>query len=264
MHRVQLLHSEKASSWEQLYKRAQKMRMYAIIQLVCVCITMIAVFLYIGWLIELHVSLPILLVAAGIGATGAVLIDFVYKRDKAPPMYRLPVRAGTPADYASICNAYEVEPDAYCGQQRFRNMDLRISILVQQKYNRDELQRLNKRVNKTFNQQHRVQNELPMEEAARRQRMKIVVLENSDPQLEKWVCNHSDTLMRRVEGIINIGILADQELLLFPAITELNIHSLKKYIRCAEFVKQYLLKDDLTQQWSVPNEPAMRSGDTTA
>ena len=241
MHRLQ----KSTSPWDQLYKRTKKMYIFAEVQLVSICAATISILLYIGWFLEFHIHIVVLFAVAGICTIVAIFPSLFYKRIQncceTPKLYRLPICAEAPMDYASVCNAYEIERNAFCGRQEFHNMDLRISILVQQNYDRDEMRRTIKRINQKFNHQNHIQSELPMEEAARKQRINIVVLKNSDPRIEEWVYRNSDTLLRRVEGIINVGILLDQQLLLFPAITELDTHSIKKYLKCAEFVKQYFL-----------------------
>ena len=232
--------SKKSNQWMDFLPefRARLRKMYVIssLELAGILLAVCGILGGLGFVLECKRWIPGIFVAGGIGV---LLIFCISRYEKKKPKlapYQLRMENFTMEKLQERLNLEPVGDDGFYGRCQEDGVTYRLTVVTDECYGGD-ISAKRKRINAAFNRKYHPPHEIPMSEQSKRLRINMVVLSTADEKLEKWVAGNTEMLLTRGEGILNVGVLMNEGILLIPALnTAPSLAELQKYQRMVKLV----------------------------
>lgn len=229
-----------------LSTRIKLMRRCAVFQLAAVILLAISFGVLIQVLIEQVATYGIILLSGGAMGLSIVVLLFVYfflkRRSGVFTPYRIPISVPDKNAAFQMLYATPIDQNAYLFLGSRGSIKVRLLALYQPSFSASSFSKQRKQINANINQQYHIPQQEPYFDAVSRLRINLVVCDNSNDELEKWVSKNPVHLLSRNESIVSAAILIKEQTLLLPAFLSENLYwkEIKKYEAAATLLVERL------------------------
>lgn len=135
------------------------------------------------------------------------------------------------------CRDFSNESAYFCILNRtYRN---RVLLVNMPGFDKSVFDSRKKRINKSINREFRISQWVSMENAHKMMRTNIVVANEMNDSLYDFISNNAETLLRRVEGVINFAIVGNC-LIVPPFFGDAEIFEISRYQKSIKLIKMIL------------------------
>lgn len=139
--------------------------------------------------------------------------------------------------------AKEVSKDAYVSFLNCSGLSIRILSQFAPHFLPNELAKQRKTANRNINRIYHITSDVSSWSAHSMLRINLIVCQEESEQLLVWLQRDADRLLSRVESIINVAVLPEKGMFLFPScVGDLSLVQLKKYQVAGELLYYRLTK----------------------
>ena len=144
--------------------------------------------------------------------------------------YVIPLNNVSLHSIAQSFGATEMSDEAYIAFQTIAGISCRILIQYITQFNSSSLSQQRKKINRCINVKYQVKSEAPIFETLSRLRINLIVCETSSPSLVRYISQNACKLLYRNESIVQVAIILDEQVMLFPdCISTLSLNQVKRY-----------------------------------
>lgn len=221
------------------------MRLCAITDLICRLILIMAIGLTVE-LLALHSGFPAILILLAVMLLCVVFLACSAKRihalSKHLAPYCVPLGNVTLSSLISAFGASEMGNGGYVAFSRIGRYHFRLVLQHTPQFDREEISRARKTLNKKINAQYRLQTKMSLWDAYSLIRINLVVCQQRSDELLETMHGNMETLLSRNEVIIPAAIVLDSGELFFPdCMARLTPNQLNRYIAAAQYLYNTLV-----------------------
>ena len=209
---------------------------------VFVCVFLIVTIIITAVARSLWVILPSVLFVCLV--IGGIRMERTYKARQRQPAEYYPFHLSRVYDYGELLNTLSGESRAVCecaedaAVLMHRNgPSTRIPLVGLPTYDKQMLKKKRDGANRRANQEWHTKQWVSQFDAVKMLRINCVVCEEVNDALQKEMCRNAETLLRRVEVIVNMAVVGDR--LLVPPLqgARLDLPSLKRYEKAVSLMR---------------------------
>ncbi len=115
----------------------------------------------------------------------------------------------------------------------------RILLIHTQDFNKPDFDSVKKSLNKAINKEYKIPQMMPAKDAYQKMRINIIAADEMNEALYNYISRNAETLLTRVEGIINFVLIADR-LIIPPLYGETDSSDINLYKKSIQLMKELL------------------------
>jgi len=186
--------------------------------------------------------------------TIASLVSMLYcsrferNTDAPNALYAIPLNAMRLEDIVRILSGKKLDDDSYVSFLMSGGVTVRLYIQSMPHFIPADLVKKKKRANLLINRIYQVKTEAPLFEIASSLRITLLVCEDKNDELVRWIARDTGRLLSRAESIVNAAVVLSDGTLLFPACPfGVSPNEVKRYLVGIELLVQQLGFDNSCQ-----------------
>lgn len=231
--------------WE-LKKTVRLMGICAIFELICIIgaiVTSALCFEVLCYGSNKYVSIPLLCISVVFG----ICIYFVSRISKrivsSFRFYKINIRYTSLDDIINALSAEDVCNEGYVSFHAINKFSCRVLVQYIAQFSKNIVSKQRKKLNQSINLKYNVNSNMSIFEALSKFRINIIVCENANEELYKYINSNVSHLLSRNESILQVAIILDESVLLFPNCPSgLSVNQISRYKAAANLLCDLLAR----------------------
>lgn len=195
------------------YDRIHKLRLHALAETILVlCVGSFTIFAIATWKYSRLFSFLFMAFAAISG----VLLSFLSKKKQAIGLCELPIQSNSLQDVVDSLLAKELFDGTYCSFLTQSNVSIRVLLQYASPYDAEKIKKDRHKANSRINKLYHISEKRPFEEVGHSMRLNMLVCKKADDAISKLLLQNVGMLLSRAEIILNMAVILDEHVVLFP------------------------------------------------